>query len=410
MTLDLSQTAAQLYAAASHFTGQRAAKLQALATAVTHLQRADPEVIEERRLTGHSTWLVAGMAPLISHTASPLNLSLSKRPPPLPPDHVVVAVDGSHIDVDRHSPVRCFLINTGYVSLRYGEQPHAELYSTPSLFVGDDELSIRNPAGNREQPIEGPVLGLLRSVMEIEALADLVETVQPDLPVLALLDGSLILWGLAGGAFPDYVRHALIDDRLLPALDRLKRLGESRRLAVASQISLPGSHEIVNALRVSPEICGWPTVNCDGNCGALKRGERHCDVVAGVSDAELFDAVLEPGERSAVFDTTSSIVEDHYGPHQVRFCYIHLGEEVCRLEMPAWSAEGPALDLAHAGLLAQAEKGHGYPIALQEAHEQAVVSGADRDYFAQLVEEMLVDEGLPTTTSQKSRSKRTRFI
>ena len=34
----------------------------------------------------------------------------------------------------------------------------------------------------------------------------------------------------------------------------------------------------------------------------------------------------------------------------------------------------------------------------------------DRDYFAQLVEEMLVDEGLPTTTSQKSRSKRTRFI
>jgi len=61
-------------------------------------------------------------------------------------------------------------------------------------------------------------------------------------------------------------------------------------------------------------------------------------------------------------------------------------------------------------LLAQAAKGHGYPIALQEAHEQAVVSGADRDYFAQLVEEMLVSEGLPTTISRKSRSKRTRFI
>lgn len=409
MTLDLSQAAAHLYAAASHFTGQRSAKQQALATAVTHLQGANPQVIEQRRLIGHSTWLVAGMAPLLSPTL-PLAPSLSKGPPPLPPDHIVAAVDGSHIDVDRHSPVRCFLINTGYVSLRYGEQPNAELYSTPSLFVDDDELAIRNPAGNREQPIEGPVLGLLRAVMEIEALADLVETVPPDLPVLALLDGSLILWGLAGGAFPDYVRQVLIDDRLLPALDRLKRMSESRTLAVASQISLPGSHEIVNALRIAPEVCGWPTLNCDGNCGALKRGERHCDVVAGVSDAELFDAVLEPGERSAVFDTTSSVVLDHYGPHQVRFCYIHLGEEVCRLEMPAWSAEGPALDLAHAGLLAQAEKGHGYPIALQEAHEQAVVSGADREYFAQLVEEMLVEEGLPTGTSQKSRSKRTRFI
>ncbi|MDA1036380.1 MAG: DNA double-strand break repair nuclease NurA [Chloroflexi bacterium] len=410
MTLDLSQTAAQLYAAASHFTGQRSAKLQALATAVTHLQTAVPQVIEDRRLTGHSTWLVAGMAPLISQSPAALTMSESRGAPPLAPDHVVVAVDGSHIDVDRHSPVRCFLINTGYVSLRYGEQPNAELYSTPSLFVGDDELSIRNPAGNREQPIEGPILGLFRAVMEIEALADLVETVPPDLPVLALLDGSLILWGLAGGAFPDYVRQALIDDRLLPALDRLKRMSESRTLAVASQISLPGSHEIVNALRIAPEVCGWPTLNCDGNCGALKRGERHCDVVAGVSDAELFDAVLESGERSEVFDTTSSVVEDFYGQHQVRFCYIHLGEEVCRLEMPSWSAEGPALDFAHAALLSQAAKGHGYPIALQEAHEQAVVSGADREYFAQLVEEMLVEEGLPTTTSQKSRSKRTRFI
>ena len=410
MTLDLSNTAAQLYSAASHFTEQREAKLKALATAVTHLQMAAPQGIEERRLTGHSTWLVAGMASFLNSTVSPLTLNMRKEAPFLPHDYVVAAVDGSHIDVDRHSPVRCFLINTGYVSLRYGDHPTAELYSSPSLFVDDDDLAIRNPALNREQPIEGPILGLLRAVMEIEALADLAETVRSDLPMLGLLDGSLILWGLAGGAFPDYVRHSLIDDRLLPALDRLKRLGESRAFAVVSHISLPGSHEIVNALRISKPVCGWDSLNCDGNCGALKRGERHCDVVAGVSDAELFDAVLAPGERSAVFDTTSSVVADHYRSHQIRFCYVHLGEEVCRLEMPAWSAEGPALDLAHAALLAQAAKGNGYPIALQEAHEQAVVSGADRDYFTQLVEEMLVSEGLPTTISQKSRSKRTRFI
>jgi len=69
-----------------------------------------------------------------------------------------------------------------------------------------------------------------------------------------------------------------------------------------------------------------------------------------------------------------------------------------------------ALDLAHGALLAQAAKGHGYPLALQEAHEQAVVSTSDRAHFAQLVEELLAAEGLPTTTSQKDRSKRTRFI
>ena len=48
--------------------------------------------------------------------------------------------------------------------------------------------------------------------------------------------------------------------------------------------------------------------------------------------------------------------------------------------------------------------------ALQEAHEQAVVSTSDRAHFAQLVEELLAAEGLPATTSQKDRSKRTRFI
>jgi hypothetical protein len=296
--------------------------------------------------------------------------------------------------------VRCFLINTGYVSLRYGELPHAELYSTPRLFVGDDELVIRNPAGNRETPIEGPALGMVRAVMELEALVDLVEAAPPDLPVLALLDGSLILWELAGGAFPDYVRKALLDDRLLPALDRMRELGKTRTLAVASQISLPRSTDVLNALRISAPVCRWDALNCDANCGGLKRGERHCDTVGGVTDAELFEAVLSPGERSAVFDTTSSISQQHYRDHAVRFCYVHLDEEVCRLELPAWAAQGPALELAHAGILSQAQKGHGYP----------VVNGADREYFAQLVEEMLASEGLPTSTSQKARSKRTRFI
>jgi hypothetical protein len=405
MALDLTQTVTQLYDAAPHLTGQRTAKLESLTRAARFLREADPDAIEQRRLAGQTTFLAAGLAPGLAGA-----MANAYPAPPLPTDLVVVAVDGSHIDVDRHSPVRCFLINIGYVSLHYGELPHADLYSTPRLFVSDHELVIRNPAGNREQPIEGPVLGMLRAVMEIEALIELVEAAPADLPVLALLDGSLILWELAGGAFPDYVRKALLDDRLLPALDHLRTLGKSRTLAIASQISLPRSTDVLNALRVSAPVCRWDALNCDANCGNIARGKRHCDTIAGVTDAELFDAVLSSGERSAVFDTTSSIVQQHYRDHAVRFCYIHLGEELCRLEMPAWSAEGPALELAHSGILSQAQKGHGYPLAIQEAHEQAVVNGADREYFAQLVEEMLASEGLPTGTSQKARSKRTRFI
>jgi hypothetical protein len=177
-----------------------------------------------------------------------------------------------------------------------------------------------------------------------------------------------------------------------------------------SHVSLPRSTDVINALRISAGVCGFESVNCDANCAALRRGTRNCDVVGGVTDAELFAATLRPGERTPAYATTSSIVTDYYGAHQVRFCYVHLGEEVARIELPEWCADDATIAFAHAALASQSTKGHGYPLALQEAHEQAVVSGHDRAYFAQLVEEMLVSERLPTGTSQKSRSKRTRFV
>jgi len=68
------------------------------------------------------------------------------------------------------------------------------------------------------------------------------------------------------------------------------------------------------------------------------------------------------------------------------------------------------LNLAHSLVSDQCRRGQGYPVALSEAHEQAVVTTADRENFWQLVESSLLDEHLPTPTSAKSRSKRTRWI
>ena len=53
----------------------------------------------------------------------------------------------------------------------------------------------------------------------------------------------------------------------------------------------------------------------------------------------------------------------------------------------------------------QCKKGQGYPVAISEAHEQAVISGSDRQRFKQMVEETLQRQGLPTYTSEKERSK-----
>ena len=59
----------------------------------------------------------------------------STPPSILPEDYWVVGVDGSHIDVNRHIPIRCFLVNTGTVKIRYGASPEADFSSNPSLYL-----------------------------------------------------------------------------------------------------------------------------------------------------------------------------------------------------------------------------------------------------------------------------------
>jgi hypothetical protein len=49
-------------------------------------------------------------------------------------------------------------------------------------------------------------------------------------------------------------------------------------------------------------------------------------------------------------------------------------------------------------------------VALSEAHEQAVVTAADKEEFWQFVDSSLVEEHMPGFGSMKSLSKRTRWI
>ena len=81
-------------------------------------------------------------------------------PPETPADWVVAAVDGSHIDVDRHLPVACYLLNFGGCVLTYGSQPDATLFSHPHLATTPEELYISAPANSMgEEMISGSLLG-----------------------------------------------------------------------------------------------------------------------------------------------------------------------------------------------------------------------------------------------------------
>ena len=399
MSLDLAKSLAQLPVLVDRLNLWSAKKKKALENAGSALQKLNVADTNSRASNGKATWLASVLTehPLNAHSANPVDSN-----------HIVMAVDGSHIDVDRHASAFYYLINIGYASFRYGEHSDAQLWNNPYLYANDSDLVINDSGSTRAFQVEGPLLGIKRAVKEIEALADLIESEHTKTPIIALLDGSLIFWSLSSQAYPDFVRESLLKNKLLHALDRIRLSGHSRKIALASYISLPRSKELVNSLRLS--ICPHEPIDCDKHCGKLNAGVRPCDDVNGLFDIDLMQKILKDSERSAIFSSASKVM-DYYEEHQICYFYINTGNEISRVELPCWVAEDEKLlDLLHAGLLAQLHKGQGYPIALQEAHEQAVVSTTDREYFTQLVQELMTKEGLPVDTSEKSRSKRTRFV
>ena len=401
MSLDLTKIAQQVEKMVASLRASGKERQQRLKQALSVLTSKDTNLdkLRKRIALSKTTWLVA----------EPVDgLCQHYKMPPAPEGFTVIATDGSHIDVDRHQLTKCYLINIGRVTLDYGTNPGAVLDSFPHLYSDDEDLVIAPPGANgRGQPVEGTLLGIKRGVEECRHLSSLAAELPAGGPVLALLDGSLILWGLVSKDYPEFVTQALLDKGFLRYLDQMRRL--KIRLGVASYISFPRSTDVVNALRVA--ICPHEVPDCDRYCDKISWGKRECDSVAGVIDRELFFNLLDEGERSALFISQSSIVKKRYGVHRVYFFYLKVDDEIARIELPEWVAmdEG-RLSLVHTLILDQCRRGHGYPVALAEAHEQAVITGADRENFQQLVEMLMAEELLPTTASAKSRSKRTRWV
>ncbi len=399
MTLDITQVYSQIEAMAGDLKSHQSDYAQKLELALTTLKSIPPhqdrlkKKIEDARVT----WLVAGLKE---------DMSLHKAAVPCPVNFMVVASDGSHIDVDRHHSTRLFLLNIGLVELQYGSKPDAELLSLPTLYFGDEMQTIRSNDG-KQALIEGPLLGIKRGVEECRSLADRVCGSETNLPVVGLVDGSLIMWGLVGQRYDDFIVQQLLDEGWLKQFDRFYELNRKKKAAIASYISFPRSTDVVNVLRL--QVCPYDPVDCDKHCKGKFEG-RECDVVGGPLDRAVFAGMLSEGERSAVFSSRSSIIE-RYGVHQVCFFYIKLDEEVARVEVPLWVADNnELLDLAHAVIVDQCHKGFGYPVSLSEAHEQAVVTGADREQFWDLVDRVMQEGSLTVQQSLKQRSKKIKWV
>ncbi|NJK81873.1 MAG: DNA double-strand break repair nuclease NurA [Chloroflexaceae bacterium] len=330
--------------------------------------------------------------------------------PPLPTDYALAATDGSQIERDRHGPADCYLINTGRVYLRYGEQPHARLTSEPNLYYRDEDMYIIK--GAQRTAIEGNYLSVRRDIDELLALTVLVDEFLIDdnatLPVLALQDGTLIRWALAGA--DTFVQDYFLR-KYLEGLAHLRQRG----IPVASYISRPRATELLGTVRLM--FC--PDVNVSdqrgarcSECSDVKAGrEPSCSICNDLVDADVLAQRLQEGQRGPLCVSMSRINIEAYnnwhgGDHLIYFFYMRVGRELARIEMPRWVALNAALvDRVHALIYDQCVRGQGYPVALARAHEQAIVRSADRRTFQRIVEGSLLRAELPATSSRKQEKK-----
>ena len=399
----MGQTVLQLDQLTQSVLGDSQAREERLTALINAASRVDRETATEKTCdTKQRPYLAAEV----------LESLLGAYPPAEPPnDWAVAAVDGSHIDVDRHLPIACYLLNFGGCVLTYGSCPDATMFSHPHLAVNQEELYISNPVNrNQEESISGAVLGLVRTIKELDTLADTVEQCPTDLPVLGLVDGSLVMWPLSGQAYPQYVKDEIIGGGLIPAMRRLEKMSETRPVALAAYVSYPRSAETLNAVRCS--LCPNDVNTCTQSCNNRRSAQQPCNNANDFLDRDLFERLLDPGWRSPIYKTNSSVSRDSYDEsNKVYFFYVNAGEEIGRVEVPQWVAKSETLlSFTHSLVWDQCRRGQGYPVAISESHEQAVVNTGDRRVFRRMLIDSLEQQGLSGATSQKDRSKRSPWV
>ncbi len=118
-----------------------------------------------------------------------------------------------------------------------------------------------------------------------------------------------------------------------------------------------------------------------------------------------------PCGRRPIHPLTARSAHRHLVQEWSRFYYLNGGAEIARVEAPDWLADDPELlAVSHAMLVKQCQLGLGYPVAVSEAHEQAGITGHDREEFRRPTLMLLEQRGLPTPESVKSFSKRRPWV
>jgi NurA domain len=294
----------------------------------------------------------------------------------------LIAADGSQIVPDRHAALLFGLINVGAVVIS-GPAGQAPQVLTDSQLSFDHEVVDWTDG----------LVALQRDLAERRKLLAISREYSP--PLVTLTDGPLQLWEARESNEVFGYEKAL--DEYLSVLSQLQERGA----LTAGYVDKPSSNLLVRLLEVA--------LTPENELAHLH--ELH--PLAGVSDLWLFDQLLRPGERSAVFALQARSKAVYQGPLALHFFYLNVGQaghpKSARVEIPAWVAQDKAgIDQLHAALLEQCAilGARPYPYILHRAHESAVVTFQEKQHLEQLLElEIRKSGGEPGEISGKQAAK-----
>ncbi len=289
----------------------------------------------------------------------------------------ILGADGSQINPDPHGSALYGLVNVGVFTIKPGCGLAPEI-KTYSKLLFDEDL---HPSGGLASE---DLIALMRDVWERKILAELAQN--ESAPLVTLTDGPLELYHepRQEKEFEHYFKQ------YLSALDDLAL----NQVITAGYVDRPRADLVVKLLElVAPEhdSSGRP--------------------FAGVTDLQLFETILNPGERSAVFKLQSSSADAFSNKKALHFFYINVGSEgqpaLARVEVPLWVVEdSQAMTTLQAVLVEQSRLAgtRPYPYPLIRAHEIAVVKMDDHDQISQMIESELLNRGLPPSFNSNKQS------
>jgi hypothetical protein len=322
--------------------------------------------------------------PLNGHYACPQNL----------PPASLLAADGSQVVPNPHARIEFGIVNLGafHFCLDQGTPPREMVKST---LLDHHQLYTENGLITLDS------ISLMRDLAERKFLADQAKTLPG--PLVALTDGPLEIF--SERVYRDSPEYQKGFEEYREVLLQLAELG----VINAGYIDRPRYDLVVRLLelaQMAPED--------------LPRAGR-VRPFAGVRDRDLFQEILSPGERSAIFHVQSPSANDFQGLLSLHFFYLNVGREgnpyLARVEIPAWVADDSAsVNLLQATLVDQCRilGARPYPYALHRAHEIALVAYAEAEQLEwMLLAEMLRRGMNPGERSNKQSAKdlqgRTRY-